>query len=54
MDQLLKPLSVHEHTHQMQTSCEENKNHIAVPLTVTAEWLSLLTFIQETNTMSEL
>ena len=29
---LLKPLSVHEYTHQMQTYCERKKIHGTVPL----------------------
>ena len=29
---LLKPLSVHEHTHQVQTFCERKNIHVTVPL----------------------
>ena len=29
---MFKPLSVHEHTHQIQTYCERKKIHVAVPL----------------------
>ena len=29
---LLKPLNVHEHSHQSQIYCERKKNPVAVPL----------------------
>ena len=38
---LLKPLSLHEYTHQMQTYCEEEKNHWTVPLTRRSIFFSL-------------
>ena len=31
-NKLLKPLSVHKYTHQMQTHCERKKNRGTVPL----------------------
>ena len=34
---LLKPLSVHEPTHQMQTYCERKKNHGTIPLNFEAD-----------------
>ena len=31
-DQILKPLSKHDHTHQMQAFCERKKNHVTLHL----------------------
>ena len=30
----LKPMSVHEYTHKMETYCERKKNHGTIPLNV--------------------
>ena len=39
---LLKPLSVHEHTHQMQTYCERKQINVTVPLIKGKFWLTLV------------
>ena len=45
--QTLKPLSVHEPTHQMQTYCERKKNYEAVPLKMEPSYSSQIAFLRQ-------